>query len=130
MNAQQFHAYYHAPRNGTNNFHFNRLYRGLEYSDGVREVASTGCYWLLDIVGTEVVKAMRGNDYPATLTVTVKDESATMTVSVAGMSTTASRKPLPLWCKRIPHTDMPAGEWTFLLQVESGILKMILPTEY
>lgn len=54
MNSEAFLRAYGESRNGTDNFHVNRLYPRFLYSDGVRECADAGCYWLLDILGTEI----------------------------------------------------------------------------
>lgn len=126
MNTKQFIDAYNESRNGTDAFHFNPLYRKFLYSDGVRECAEAGCYWLLDILGTELPGAFakRPDAFLCIVTVTVKNESA----KIVGEFDDDDEKP---YRKSINYTDMPDGEWIFYVSDDGdGKLRCILPKEY
>ena len=126
MNSEAFLRAYGESRNGTDNFHVNRLYPRFLYSDGVRECADAGCYWLLDILGTEIT----AQDF-------ARRESGMCVVRVfvaAGRADTLGEfrdgDPAP-YKRRIEATDLPDGEWVFYLCDDGdGFLRCILPTEY
>lgn len=126
MNTDAFKQAYNASRNGTDNFHFNPLYRKFLYSDGVRECAEAGCYWLLDILGTELPAAFKKHpdEGLCIVKVTVKDGKA----AIRGEFTDDDPKP---YKRVIGYTDMPEGEWTFYVNDDGdGKLRCILPKEY
>ena len=124
MNTEKFIETYNLSRNGANGFLFNPLYRQLHYSDGLRDLAETGCYWLLDIIGTECLKPLRAaNTGMAIVEVTVKDGRAELAL------TEGDEQP-PLWKRSIEWTDMPEGTWLFYLADEGERFSLILPTEY
>ena len=122
MNTEAFARIYNESRNGANHMVRHPLCRQLIYSDGVQELAETGCYWLLDIIGTEVVKAMRGAD---SLGIKVKVAN-----SEADLSLSLSDDAPPAWKHHLNFTDMPEGEWTFYINNEGGTFPLILPNEY
>ena len=129
MNTEKFKQVYNESRNGCNEFYRNPLYRALRYSDGVRDLAETGCWWLLDIVGTEVVDMFRKapeDDRHAAFYAKVHDSTAELRLEFHDGS--------PAWKRRIEWTDMPDGEWCFLLANEGQAprmdIAMILPTEH
>lgn len=124
MNTEAFHKAITESRNGTDRFHFNPLYRNFLYSDGVKEVAESGCYWLLDILGTEVPRHVR--QVGDMLIVTVKTSDSTC--QIEGRLTDEGP---PAYSKHISYTSLPDGE--FILYVSNdgdGKLRCILPTEY
>jgi len=127
MDTQKFLDSYSAFRNGTDAFHFIRLYPKLNYSDGVQECAEAGCYWLLDIIGTEGILAYKAHadtlDSMGFITVLVRDEAAEIRL------VRDSDEPA-LWSRHIEYTDLPDGEWTFYMTSEDGVYKLFLPTEY
>jgi hypothetical protein len=105
MNTEAFLKAYRQYRNGTDAFHFNPLYRKFLYSDGVKECAEAGCYWLLDILGTELPAEIIGKFHD--------DDEAPYT-------------------KQIDWTDMPEGTWEFYVVYEGAEFgyRCILLTEY
>lgn len=126
MDTQAFLAAYRASRNGTNQFHFNRLYPKMRYSDGVRECAVAGCYWLLDILGTELAPLLLSKE-PISTGVEVKVTGSSATIS----TTLTDELNVPLWVRSIDLTDMPEGTWTFLASADGdGLVRLILPSEY
>lgn len=124
MNADKFRAVYNESRNGCNGFYRHWAVRSFQYTDGVKALADEGCHWLLDIVATEVPKAMRKTNAPhALLIVRVGDDKANMEL-------TAEDDAPPIWSKHIDFTDLPAGEWVFELGDEGDRVAMILITEH
>lgn len=126
MNTEAFLKAYRDSRNGTDSFHFNPLYRKFLYSDGVKECAEAGCYWLLDILGTELPEpfAASSNGELCIVTVTVKDKAAVLSGSFQDDG-------LTVYTRSIDYTDMPEGTWTFAVADDAdGFLRCILLTEY
>lgn len=124
MNTEQFIQAYNASRNGTDNFHFNPLYRTFIYSDGVKECAEAGCYWLLDILGTELPGFIRERTAGmCVVVVTVKDGKAQIVAEAYDGDPTPYKR-------SVDFTDMPEGEWMFYVSDEGGRFPCILPSEY
>lgn len=127
MDNEKFLAAYNASRNGCGSFIRHPLVRIFAYSDGVQECATAGMYWLLDILATETPKVIRkAEESLASVLVTVKSGKADITLSGYGDA------PLP-WKKRIGWTDMPDGEFNFLISDEmmgDTPFRMILVSEY
>jgi hypothetical protein len=125
MNAALFKLVYNAVRNGCNEFYFHPMVRSFQYSDGVRDLAATGCYWLLDVLATELpAKFRKFEDVSNTCSLTVKSKNSKATI-VAEFEDGK-----PGWTKRIEYTDLPEGKWQFHAADEGGTYKMILLTEY
>ncbi len=122
MNADAFTTAYGELRNGANGFIRHPLSRKFIYSDGVQECAEAGCYWLLDILATELPGLMREGDF-VLVAVTVADGQADIT----GKWTDAEP---PRWTKHIDFTDMPAGQWKFFVTHDGLNVTCILPNEY
>ena len=122
-------AYFDSSRNGVSQFFHNKWLPKLVYSDGVQECAATGCYWLLDIVGTEVISVMKDDDRLGLFRIVVNsDSTATMMLELEDDAPAA-------WTRFIEFTDMPEGVWSFYVQLNvqddrSYRYVMILPTEY
>ena len=128
MDETKFRQVYGESRNGCDHFVRHPLGRALRYSDGVQELAQLGCYWLLDIVATEIVLVYRKRDEDArhtTLRVQVDAGKAYLSLEHEGAE---------VWRKRVDCTDMPSGDWRFLLTNEGHPpmidIAMILPSEY
>lgn len=123
MNIDCFKEIYNESRNGANFMTRHPLSRRFIYSDGVKDLADEGCYWLLDIIGTEVIQVI-GNDYDMGIVkVNVSNHQAVIVLEMADDVP-------PAWRREIEYTDMPAGEWMFYVQWDGENYTMILPTEY
>lgn len=124
MDDKAFHSAYNAGRNGANYFTRYILNRDLRYSDGVKECFEAGCFWLLDIVGTECTQHIKYG-YSATFSVKVENSKAYLRLEVV--------EGTPVWTKEVEWTDMPEGEWSFFLSnegLERPDVAMILFSEY
>jgi len=97
-------------RNGMNHAYRASLLYSMLMSDGVKEVCeAAGCFWLMDILGTEVApKLMR--DVNAG-----KQASVFVEVSSAGgkctIKVTDTDDGPAYFTRKIPHTDFPEGKW-------------------
>lgn len=129
MDINKFLKAWGESRNGCNEFFRHPLGRALRYSDGVQEIAEAGCYWLLDIVATEIVDVFRHareDDRRAVFYAKVQNRKADLRLEFV--------EGVVVWKRHITYTDMPDGEWSFLL-VNEGTppvldLAMILPSEH
>jgi hypothetical protein len=119
MDEQRFRNAYNEPRNGANAFYRHMLVRKFQYSAGVQECAEAGCYWLLDILATEL-KLPVGD--MAIVKISVNDGKARITSSLNDDSID--------WSRDIHYTDMPDGAWTFYAINEGERVACILPNEY
>lgn len=128
MNTEKFIAAYNASRNGANQFFFNPMYRKMQYSDGVKECAEAGCYWLLDIIGTECLKPLRDAGTPMGVVSVVVPKPGTDSGARLELSTEDYTP--PAWTRDLEYTDLPKGEWTFFLADEGERFALILPSEY
>lgn len=126
MNTEKFIETYKTSRNGANGFLFNKLYPQLQYSDGVRDLAATGCYWLLDIIGTECLKPLRAARDVTSMGIV----EARVNSGKAELVLTTTDTDPPAWSRSIERTDMPEGTWTFYLVDEGTRFALILPSEY
>lgn len=123
MNNAAFLAAYNEPRNGANEFYKHQFDPRFVYSDGVRDCAEAGLYWLLDILATEGVKQTRKARVAlATVTLTVKGSKATLTLSGSG--------DVVFWTRKTQYTDAPVGVWSFLMADDVSRFSMILVSEY
>lgn len=126
MNTQLFKSIYSVPRNGANAFYRHPLARNVLLSDGVHDLANTGCWWLIDLIATEGASKLRRNPDAAMLIVKVKVKDTV--ASVRGKL--FDEKP-PQLRHRVDYTDLPDGEWMFYLGVfDETRFSLILPTEY
>lgn len=126
MDETAFKAAYNESRNGADQFFRNPLYRNFLYSDGVRDCAEAGCYWLLDILGTELPLEFKKRPEALMCVVYVKVDNGKAKV----VGEWRDDDPNP-WCKSIDYTDMPTGVWNFLvIDNGDGTFTCILPTEY
>lgn len=121
MNIEQFTKAYNESRNGCNHFVSHPLVRKFVYTDGVQECAEAGCYWLLDIAATELPAVMRKKKVVnVVLTARVRNGKGRLTADYQN----------EVWSKRLDFTDLPEGEWEFLVYDEGERFTMILPSEY
>jgi hypothetical protein len=99
--------------------HINNL---MTYTQGVQflaENAGGGCYWLLDIIGTELMQIQSNKEEEfIELVITVKDDKADLAANDGNGAS--------LWDRHIDFTDFPEGVWK--LWLVSGTL--LLPSEY
>ena len=126
MNTEQFKQAYGESRNGTDRWHRNPLYSRFHYSDGVEQCAEAGCYWLLDILGTELTASKLTARFCDMLivTVTVKDGEA----RIKGEHEDDDKHP---YKRKVDYTDLPEGKWTFYVSNDGdGVLRCLLPSEY
>lgn len=131
MNTDAFKAAYNESRNGVYQYHFNPLYRRFHYSNGVRDCAQAGCYWLLDALGTELPAIFKkGPRAPSLLVVTVSVPlNGQSRATIVGKFSDESDP--PEYSTEILYTDMPGGDWVFFVSDDGdGVLRCILPTEY
>jgi hypothetical protein len=124
MNPEKFLSAYNESRNGTDQFYQHWFVRSFAYSSGVRECMNEGISWLVDIAATELPKVIRkSGENLVTLCVRVVDSKALLYATVSGDA------PLP-WKKKVGWTDMPDGDYNFLIADEGGQFRMILVSEY
>ena len=125
MNTEAFIKAYKESRNGASFFERHPLVRSFISSDGVKECAEAGCYWLLDVLATEI-QAKQFVEKQSTLCivqVAVKDQKCEIT----GEFFEDDPKP---YTKQIPYTDLPEGNWNFYLSYEDDKVICYLPSEY
>jgi hypothetical protein len=103
---------------GTESYHYQPHLNALQYTDGVQHFAKrAGAYWLLDIIGTEVLPFSKQEEFIA-LRLNVQDSAAWLTADDGNGRIFYNRE--------IKFTDTPAGVWKFYL-IDSILL---LPSEY
>lgn len=125
MNTENFLKAYGKYRNGASHFCRNPLYRTFVYSDGVQACAEAGCYWLLDILGTELPAVFRRHQDEPMMIVTIRANNGKATIDGSFSDDGID------YVRRIDHTDLPDGDWVFYVGNDGdGLLRMILPTEY
>ena len=127
MDKGKFTEVYSESRNGANQFYRHPLARNFACSDGVKELAETGCWWLIDILATELPAEFRKNPDNAfcIVKVAVKDHAALITGEFTDN--------VVAWKKVIHMTDMPEGAWLFYVSDDKEPptpYRMILPSEY
>lgn len=125
MNTQAFLKAFQESRNGTSFFVRHPLVRSFIYSDGVQECAEAGCYWLLDLLATEIGSAaFQAKDSTLAIAVlTVAQSKGELVIEFFD----GDQEPFK---KSFTYTDMPEGKWTFYLALEEGSVKCFLPSEY
>ena len=92
---------------GTEQYHFNPLYKWLNYTDGVKYFAEkAGAYWFLDIVGTEYRGLAKFEPF---LVITLKSHGGKAVIVVDDGNDNEIKR------KRIEFTDCPEGDYKFFL---------------
>lgn len=128
MNTADFKRIYAESRNGVDQFYIHPFARSFAYSDGVKDLADTGCHWLLDILATELPEQFEKH----------KDISnrCCLLVHVAGGKARITGEwedEVVGWTSRISYTDLPNGDWQLFCADEyagPSRYKLILLTEY
>lgn len=124
MDIDKFLTAYNASRNGTDGFTRHGLVRRFIFSDGVKECAEAGCYWLLDVIATEVRPHHLTGGFTPILKVNVGVDSQ------CRIALTLADGALPTWEKNVPWTDLPPGEYVFELAYDGEHIAMILISEH
>lgn len=113
---------------GSDGRYRHALNRKLIYTEGVKAAADkAGCYWLLDIVATEVMAVMVHSEWNAVLHVHVYGGKAHLQLDIADEKS---------WEKDIDLTDFPEGQWMFYLEHDrivdfpAKVVVMLLPEEH
>jgi hypothetical protein len=123
MNTDAFKRAYGESRNGTDKYHrVNPFVRRFLATDGVKECAEAGCYWLLDIFATELPPLLKVGDFGVIKVEVVGSK-------LRAVMETDDDKP-PVWVKTVDYTDMPDGEWMFYINNDGEHVICCLPTEY
>jgi hypothetical protein len=92
---------------GTEQYHFNPLYKWLKYTDGVKYFAqNAGAYWFLDIVGTEYHDLAKTEPF---LVINFLSQNNQATIQAED----GDYKELAL--RHIDFTDCPEGKYKFFL---------------
>lgn len=128
MKTEEFRRIYNESRNGCNNFIRHPLVRGFAVSDGVRDLADTGCWWLLDILATELPAEFHKNaEVSNTCVVKVRVSKGVARI------TAEFEDDVIAWKKGNIFTDLPEGEWELYLADEcegDARYRCILLSEY
>lgn len=117
------------PRNGANAMFRHPLCPWFAISDGVRELADTGCWWLIDICATELPLVFKRNELDTAL---IKLNSS----NGMGKLSLLETEDHCVWEKIIGSTDLPDGEFLLYLAHENwrkptdSPFRMILASEY
>lgn len=116
---------YNAPRNGTGMYFRHRLVPSFLYSEGMREMALAGCYWLIDLLATELPQQFdkREDAYSCVVILVSKDTEA----HIRGEFVDDDPNP---WVRRVEYTDLPEGEYKFYVAREDDKFVCILLSEY
>lgn len=125
MDTQALLNAYHASRNGTDHYYRHTLSRRFLYSDGIKEMAEAGCYWLVDLLATELPDQFRKRPQydSCVVTFTVKDTEGRF----RGDFEDGDKTP---WRRKIDYTDMPDGTFKFFVGRNGEDLVAILLSEY
>ena len=124
MNETKFKEIYNESRNGANSMTRHPLVRSFLMSDGVIDLAETGCWWLMDVLATELPAVMI-SEKETLLSVKVEVHKGKAKITASGYAD----RVMP-WKKANIWTDMPEGTWGFLLAREEGRSVLVLGTEY
>lgn len=129
MDTEKFKAAYNESRNGCNQFIRHPLARQFAYTDGVQACAEAGCYWLIDILATELPAEFRKqNNVPSTCVVTVAVAKHKAVIRAEFEDGVVA------WSKKIDMTGMPDGDWQFYIADEGpdtdARYRCILLSEY
>lgn len=128
LNAKTFSDVYSESRNGTDSFYRHSLVRKFAYSAGVKELAETGCYWLLDILATELPSL-----FPAHEQVSDRCIVYIRAIDLKAVLSAEFEDDVVAWTKKIDMTDLPDGEFMLMLANErwgETPFRLILLSEY
>lgn len=129
--TQEVQAFFDESRNGCNGYIRHPLARRMVYTDGVRDLAElAGCYWLLDVIGTEFVDPYlaawsAGTAGNGVIEIRVADDSAVIVL-------TGDDNLPPIHTRKIDYTDFPVGNWTLYIGPgdDTTFAVVLLPSEY
>lgn len=128
MNTEALHKAINEVRNGANHFVRHPLCRSVLYSDGVQEVAEAGCYWILDILASELTAVFKKNEDVSSLCVIkVRADGG------RAQLTAEFDDDVIAWKKVIDVTDLPDGVFMLLMaddQDGPSPYKIILISEH
>ena len=129
MDNKAFHVAYNESRNGANGFFRHSLVRFFAYSDGVKECAEAGCYWLLDIIATEfapaIAKATYGEHHGyVVVTVSPAKSGADAEISLE------FEEGKPVYTRKVNYTDMPVGKYEFEIGYDGTTVLFSLISEH
>jgi len=126
MNAKEFHRAYHEIRNGSDAFFRHPFCRNVIYSSGVSECADAGCYWLVDVMATDVRAAFKpGWGNLAVVRVQVSPDSTAILEA-----TFEDGENPPAYSRDIDFTTLPVGEWVFFMAFDGQQFTIYLPSEH
>ena len=129
MNTEKFTQIYNESRNGANGFIRHPLARNFAFSDGVRDLADTGCWWMLDIFATELPAVFRKNEDVSNQCIV----TAVVTPNQRASLYAEFEDGVVAWKRGGIQTDLPVGRWKFLVADEGEgptPYRMILISEY
>ena len=125
MNTEAFIKAYKESRNGASFFVRHPLVHSFLFSDGMKECADAGCYWLLNVLATEIQpnQFKEKQSILCIVRVVVKDQKC----EIAGEFYDGDPSP---YSKHVSYTDLPKGTWNFYLSLEDSKVICYLPSEY
>lgn len=127
MDQEAFKCVYNEARNGCNHYVAHPMARAFLYTDGVKELAETGCYWLIDELAFNLPAEFRKRGWGGHMCI-IKVSVADTKAKILGEFQDGDSTP---WSKDIEYTDLPDGEWTlFVSPLDASKLVCILPSEY
>lgn len=113
---------------GTENYYFSPFNKNVNYTDGVKWfLESAECYWLLDIIVTEVyqaAKAWTAKEGDTFFKIETHSFDSKATIKVTSTDQYGSEH--TIFSKEITFTDLPEGNWVFYYCNNV----VMLPTEY
>ena len=141
MDDQAFKAAYNESRNGSNQMYHHNLVPPFRYTDGVRDCAMAGCYWVLDVVATEgraamIERAKVAEDHALSPhTLVAFSAKGWVEFRLEGYDDDGNW--VTVWRRAPALADLTEGEWRFdfgALNVPSGncqglIVLLSLPSE-
>ena len=102
---------------GTSEYYRHSFFK-MTYTDGIKYLADkAGCYWLLDIIATEIFPSLRKQPF-IVINMKVEDNKAVITADDGNKNV--------FYTRAVEYTDFPSGDLKLYLQ--GGVL--LLPSEY
>lgn len=127
MDQEAFKRVYNETRNGCNQYFAHPMARAFVYTDGVKELADTGCHWLIDELAFNLPAEFRQRGWDGRMCV-IKVTVTEAKAKIVGEFQDGDPSP---WSKDIAYTDLPDGEWTlYVSPLDGAKLVCILPAEY
>lgn len=125
MNQTAFVTTYEAPRDtALLRFHKHCALPRFGYSSGVRALALTGCFKLIDLIGSTCAPKLLSTDhFFAHVYVCVRDKQGSIELVPANGLT-------PILYVALSYINIPDGDWKFCLLNEGDCATLILPSEH